>query len=398
MAVNDLTVNQAATILNAIMQQANIGGDLAVIDGSNFVSVGQTVLKAGYDVILNAISQVLTRTIFSVRPYEPKFGNLRRTAEQFGNITRKLNIADSDFENGEFDLPVDGSAVDHYKIKRANVLQLNFYGMNNYELQLPTIFRNQLDIAFSSPDELVQFWGMITQNAYDMLSQAEENLARATVANFIGGKIASETAGVESGNVIHLLTEYNTETGQQLTNITVKEPQNYPAFMQWVYSRVQGICSLMTERSEKFHTNVTNKAIKRHTPMNRQKVYLLNPTMYDMDARVLADRYHVNFLTYSDYEGVNFWQDIDKPDQIKVTPVYLKKDGTLENVKAENAITQANIFGVVFDEEALGYTFVNEWVGVTPLNAKGGYTNTFFHRTAKYWTDYTENGVVLLMD
>ena len=66
MAVNDLTVNQAATILNAIMQQANIGGDLAVIDGSNFVSVGQTVLKAGYDVILNAISQVLTRTIFSM--------------------------------------------------------------------------------------------------------------------------------------------------------------------------------------------------------------------------------------------------------------------------------------------------------------------------------------------
>ena len=158
MAVNDLIVNQAATILNALMQPANIGGDLAVIAGSNFVSVGQTVLKAGYDVILNAISQVLTRTIFSVRPYEPKFGNLRRTAEQFGNMTRKLNIADSDFENGEFDLPADGSAVDHYKIKRANVLQLNFYGMNNYELQLPTIFRNQLDIAFSSPDELVQFW------------------------------------------------------------------------------------------------------------------------------------------------------------------------------------------------------------------------------------------------
>ena len=65
-----------------------------------------------------------------------------------------------------------------------------------------------------------------------MLSQAEENLARATVANFIGGKIASNAAGVESGNIIHLLTEYNTETGQQLTKTTVKEPQNYPAFMQ----------------------------------------------------------------------------------------------------------------------------------------------------------------------
>lgn len=398
MAVNDLTVNQASTILNAIMKQANIGGELATIDGSNFVSVGQTALKAGHDVILNAISQVLTRTIFSVRPYTPKFGNLFRTEQQFGNITRKLNIADSDFENGEFDLPADGTAVDHYKIKRANVLQLNFYGMNNYELQAPSIFRNQLDIAFSSPDELVQFWGMLTQNAYDMLAQAEENLARATVANFIGGKIAATTAGVETGNVIHLLTEYNTETGKELTATTVKDPTNYSAFMQWVYARVQSICSLMEERSEKFHTNVTGKAIKRHTPMARQKVYLLNPTMYNMDARVLADTYHDNFIKFADYQAVNFWQDIDKPDSIKVTPVYLKKDGTLEQVKSNAAIEQANIFGVVLDEETLGYTFVNEWVGVTPLNAKGGYTNTFYHRTAKYWTDYTENGVVFLMD
>lgn len=132
--------------------------------------------------------------------------------------------------------------------------------------------------------------------------------------------------------------------------------------------------------------------------MDMQKVYLFNPDMYMMDARVLADKYHANFLTYADYEAVNFWQNIEAPASIKVTPTYLQKDGTLKAVESASAIKQDNIFGVVFDRDALGYSPIDEWVGVTPLNAKGGYTNTFIHKTIRYWTDYTENGFVLLMD
>lgn len=398
MAVNNLTVNQASTIINTIMKQANIGGELATVDGSNFVSVGQAALKAGYDTILGAISQVLSQTIFSVRPYAEKFQGIRVDSERFGNMVRKLSIADSDFKNGEFDLPADGSAVDHYKIKRANILQMNFYGQNNYSFQSPTIFKNQLDVAFSSPDELVRFWGMITQNAVDTIAQAHENLRRATVANFIAGKIASDNAGVEKGNVIHLLTEYNAATGQALTKQDIKKAENFAPFMKWVYGRVDGICDLMTERSEKFHTNVDGKAIKRHTPRELQKVYLLNPETIMVNARVLADTYHPNFLTFPGYEAVNFWQNIDEPAKIKATPTYLQKDGTLKDIDAAAAIEQDDIFGVIFDEEALGTTTVNDFALSTPMNADGAYTNFFYHFTDRYYTDYTENGVVLLMD
>lgn len=397
MAVNDLTINQASTIVNELMAQANIGGAVDIVDTGSFVTAGQKLLKCGYDVVLNAISQVLTRTVFSVRPYERKFGGIQMTEQQFGNVTRKLSIADSSFEDGEFDLPTDGQSVDHYKIKRANVLQMNFYGANNFELQSPTIFRNQLDIAFSSPEELIRFWAMITQNANDMIEQAHENLARATVTNFIGAKIAADNAGIESGSVIHLLTEYNTETGEAFTQQDIKKPANYAAFMQWAYARISAISSKMTERSRKYHTNVTGKEISRHTPMDKQKVYLYAPEMYGLDARVLADKYHDNFLKYADHENVNYWQNIDDPAKINVTPVYLKADGTLEH-DTDTAIEQDNIFGVIFDEEALGYTVMDKWIGVTPLNAKGGYTNIFYHFTDRYFNDFTENGTILLMD
>lgn len=391
MAVNDLTFNQLSTVLNSIVQQATGKQAQQVTNTAEFVSVAQTALKTGYDPVLQAISQVLSRTIFSIRPYTRKFGGLMVSNQQFGNIVRKLNIADKDWENdSRFEL-ADGSGVDMYKVNKPNILQTNFYGANVFEKSL-TIFKDQLDCAFSSPDEFGRFVSMTMTNASDMIEQAHENLARATLANFIGGKISGDTA-----SVIHLLTEYNTITGlgTPLTAETVYQPANFKPFMQWVYSRVASLSSLMTERTQKFHINVTGKEISRHTPVNKQKVYLYAPARYQTETMVLADVYHDNFLRMADNETVNFWQSIDKPDEINVQPVYLQTDGTL---KTGEALNKANIFGVMFDEEAAGYTVVNQWSAPTPFNVKGGYSNIFWHFTDRYWNDFTENGVVLLLD
>lgn len=390
MAVNDLTFNQLSTVLNSIVQQATGKQAQQVTNTAEFVSVAQTALKTGYDPVLQAISQVLSRTIFSIRPYTRKFGGLMVSNQQFGNIVRKLNIADKDWENdSRFEL-TDGSGVDMYKVNKPSILQTNFYGANVFEKSL-TIFKDQLDCAFSSPDEFGRFVSMTMTNASDMIEQAHENLARATLANFIGGKISGDAA-----SVIHLLTEYNTITGLELTAATVYQPANFKPFMQWVYSRVASISSLMTERTQKFHINVTGKEISRHTPVNKQKVYLYAPARYQTETMVLADVYHDNFLRMADNETVNFWQSIDKPDEINVQPVYLQTDGTLKT--DASPVNKKGIFGVMFDGEAVGYTVVNQWSAPTPFNVKGGYSNIFWHFTDRYWNDFTENGVVLLLD
>ena len=395
MPVNDLTFNQLSTVLNSVAKQATGQAALTATNTGEFVSVAQAVLKTGYDPVLSAISQVLSRTIFSVRPYSRKFGGIEVTNQQFGNVTRKLNIADKDFEADDRMNLVDGAEIDMYKVNKPNVLQTNFYGANVYEKSL-TIFRDQLDCAFNSPDEFGMFISMTMQNATDLLEQSRENLARATLANFIGGKVKGDT-----GNVIHLLTEYNALTGLALTNITVYLPANFKPFMQWVYSRIAALSAMMTERSTKFHINVTNfngvnKTITRHTPMDKQKVYLYAPGRFQTEAMVLADTYHDNFIRYADNETVNFWQSINTPGSIEVKATYLLADGTLTSPAA--AVKTDAIFGVMFDESALGYTLVNQWSAPTPFNAKGGYSNIFWHETARYWNDFTENGIVLLLD
>lgn len=394
MAANEMSFNQISTILNDIHQQATGQKSIAAINTAGFVTQAQAVLKTGYDPIMQAVSQVLSRTIFSIRPYSAKFRGMMVDAVKYGNHVRKINIADKDFMDDDRPALVDGQSVDQQRVCVPNVLQTNFYGENVYQ-KCYTIFRDQLDVAFSGPDELARFVSLVTGNANDMLEQARENLARALVANYIAAKITAD-----SGNVVHLLTEYNTITGLTLTGTTVYQPANFKPFMQWVYSRVAELSAMMTERSAKFHTNLTidgvNKTIMRHTPYDRQRLYLYAPARFQSEAQVLADTFHDNYLRWADTETVNFWQNINTPDTITVTPNYITSAGVVAT--AAEAVTQANIFGVIMDEETTGFTPVNQWQAPAPFNARGGYTTVWLHETHRHWVDMTENGIVLLLD
>lgn len=388
MSVNTMSFEDASAILNNIRKQVTGETAIAPADTSEFVSVATTLLQAGYDPVLNAITQMVSRTIFSIRPYNRKFGGIKMDSEQWGSIVRKLSIADKDFDHDvRFEL-VDGQSVDHYKVNKPNILQTNFYGQNVYEKNY-TIFKDQLENAFSGPAEFGRFMSMVVQNTSDMIEQAHESIARMTIGNFVGGK------KVANNGVIHLLTEYNTETGSTLTAVTVFAPANFGDFIKWMYARVATLTGLMTERSQEFQINVTGKEISRHTPYAYQKVYLYAKLLNDMNARVLADTFHYDFIEYADVEAVNYWQSIDSPMSLDVTPSYMDTDGSIVT-GAEQEIN--NLVGVIFDRDALGYTTVGNWSATTPLNAKGGYWNTFHHFTERWYNDFTEKGIVLLLD
>lgn len=390
MATNELNIQQISTLVNSVVAQAT-GSPISAINGSDFATVAQKGLKVGYDPLLNAIGQVLSKTIFSVRPYNRKFSGLNVSNQRWGNITRKLQVSDSAFEDNDAQKLVDGASIDMYKVKKPNVLQTNFYGSTTFQKQSPTIFRDQLDTAFTSPEEFSSFMGMLASNMQDQIEQAHETMARATITNLIGGRIAKN----ESGSVVHLVTEYKALAGLGEED-SVEAPENYPSFIKWVYGRIASLSSMLTERSLLYHTNITGNPIMRHTPQNRQKVYLYAGEKFSIESRVLADTYHDNYLKMADTETVNYWQSIASPTSINIKPTYLLDTGALTT--PEDAITNSKVFGVIFDEEAAGYTVCNEWAQATPFNARGGYSNLFYHFTDRYWNDFTENAVVLLMD
>lgn len=392
MSVNTMNFEQAAQLLNAVNAQVTGKTGIAPTDTSGFVSLATATLQQGYDPVMNAISQIVGKTIFSIRPYSRKFKGLQVDNQKFGAITRKLNIADKDFENDvHFDL-VDGQAIDHYKINKPEILQTNFYGANVIQKSV-TYFKNQIDNAMSGPEQFGEFISMVTSNASDMIEQSYESLARATIANAIGGIVAGETNAPE--RVIHLLSEYNALTGLSLTATSVYQPSNFKAFMQFVYSRVAEVSQMMSERTSLYQTKITGKDIIRHTPANRQKVYLYAPARYRSEMMALADTFHDNYLTMADTETVNFWQSAKTRDQISVTPNYLNASGVIVTGEAD---VINNIFGIIFDDEFMGYTVIDQTTANTPMNAAGLYFNTFYHATLRYWTDYTEKAAVFLLD
>ena len=391
MAVNELTVEQASTVLNSVVSQATGNSNISALNGADFATVAQVGLKAGYDPILNAIGQVLTRTIFSSRPYTAKFKGVQISRDRWGNIVRKLQLSDQAFDDNQAFELVDGQSIDMYKVKKPAVKQTNFYGSITWQKQSPTIYKDQLDVAFSNPGECAQFYSMIAENVSNQIEQANENMARAILCNFIAGRIAENNENC----VRHLVTEYAAAMGIQDKD-TVMQPANFDHFMKWVFAEVATAAQMMTERSSIYHTNFTGLPIERHTNPGDMRVYLNTPTVFQTNTRVLADAYHDNYLRWADHENVNFWQSIKSPSTINTIPVYMKPDGTLTS--PETAVNNAKVFGVLFDRDALGYNICNEWSAATPFNAAGGYTNLFYHFTHRYWNDFTENGIVLLLD
>ena len=66
MSVNTMEFKDAAAILNNIRKQVTGETAIAPANTSEFVSVATTLLQAGYDPVLNAITQMVSRTIFSI--------------------------------------------------------------------------------------------------------------------------------------------------------------------------------------------------------------------------------------------------------------------------------------------------------------------------------------------
>ena len=403
---NSLTFEQISTVLNDIAQQATGQKSIAAVNTGQFVAQANNALQIGYDRVIGSISQVLDKTIFSTRPYSAKFRGLRKTNQQWGNHVRKLTMIDDEWEKDERITTdnVDGSAVDMYKIKKGKVLQTNFYGGQVFQRHR-TYFKDQLDQAFRSPEELGQFIAMYTQNTMDIIEQCHENMARMCIANMIGAKNIWQTYSTTpdeankdySGlHVVKLVTMYNDENGTQLTADTVKQADNFVKFYKWACAKILSFSDKMTERSSLYHANLKGKIVMRHTPKSRQQLYLYSPDARLIDTTVLSDTYHNEFLKLDTYEKLNFWQNIDTPSGIKVKADYLLPNGGYKVSETENAVS--NIFSVLADEEAMGLTTIRQWSSTTPFNSAGGYWNVFYHFTDRYWNDMTENCLVFVLE
>lgn len=396
MSVNTMTFEQSATLLTSLYEQATGQTPLTPTNEADFVSLAQTTLRTNYDYLAAAVSQVLSRTIFAIRAYSGKLKGLAWDAPRYGGIVRKLTPIDIDIEDDERYNLVDGQSVDMYKVHKPKSIQTNFYGENVHQVTY-TIYKDQLDNAFESSTAFGSWAAMVLRNILNQIEQIEEAERRMALTNMIGAKIDAD-----SDNCIHLITEYKAETGNAtITKDNYKSEEEFPYFVKWLYGRIETLVEFMSNRSAKYHMNLETyngaavKPIMRFTDQENMKIYILTGLMKQINSSVLSSVFHNELLKIPDFESIDFWQSIESPESISVTPVIMDDTGAYAT---GDAVATDDVVGVLFDEDCTGVGRIKTWSATTPLNTVGGYWNTTYHFTTKPVLDLTENCVVLMMD
>ena len=393
MSVNNLAIEDVRALINDLHTQVTGVQGIQPTSTADFISMAQATLAAGTDKVWNAMQVQLARTLFSVRPYTRKFKGLLADDLRWGGIIQKVSYLDSDLSTDEAVYhPIDGQSVDQWIQKKGDILVARFTGSDAYQDWI-TIYDSALRDAFRSESQLGAFYAGKMQELDNKWEQYIEELNRTSLVNFMAAKLEAEQTYPES--VVHLITEYNALTGLSLTAQSVYDPANVRGFFQWVRARINTLCRRMTNRSELYQFKINGKTPNRHTPIANQKVYLAADALDIIDTMVNTNTYHNEPLAYADVEAVDFWQAIDNPDQISLTPATINAAGL---AVTGTAVTKSNVFGTIFDEDAVVTNICEERLESTPLNARGLYRNTWLTARRQYCNDLTEKGIVLLLD
>lgn len=401
MGVNSLSFQQCSTVLTSLVKQAT-GRDVVVSTTPDFISVAQTALSLPKDIIYNTLSDVLARTIFSIRPYDSRFMGLEKDLPTWGGYMRKLSIIEDDWDDSKaYAWPVaydstqtghetgDGYSVDQYVIKKRGVQQTNFIGQSVFQDHY-TVFDDQLETAFRGPEEFGSFLAMMTTYMSNKIELAKDGLSTGLISNLIGTLLVENN----SARVVKLLTEYNSLTGGSYTANTIFLPDNFGPFMKYCYGRIAAIANKFRAMSTMYQTMISSQPIARHTPYDKQKLYILDDDRYAMESRVLADTFHDNYLELADVESIPFWQGIATPDKVIVKPTYTNTSGVV--TIAGSAKTQTGVFALLFDTDAAGWAMVHQ--NVFPArNGAGEYTNFWYNMRLRCFQDNTEKAVVFLL-
>ena len=398
---NTLTPTDVYGIVNAMAgEMFGQNNTLTAFNTSTFATVGEAMLRTGYENTVGALSAVIGRTIIAARPYRGKFRIIMRVPQEFGLITRKISFYATKLEeSNDFNTDingtqiVDGASIDPWTITKTYPLEINFAGLKVTQKNY-TIFRYQLKQAFQSESQFGSFVsGLLVRIANDLevMMDAENRLQ---VLNAIG---ATYNVGAARQKV-NLTAAFNAFYGTSYTAAQLLSTY-FDELMKFFVMRLKGDMSLMEEENELFHIFPAKNddsgnalSLTRHTAPEDRRLLLYMPRIRQAEATVFPSLFDSSYLRLDQFEGVEYWQNPNVPEAVSVTPNQLNTTtGQSEN---GSAVALDHVLGVLFDRDALVTSVHVEDVLTSPVNNKGSYYNVTYHWGKDHMLDQTENMVI----
>lgn len=390
---NNWTNQDVYQIVNELVYQT-MGGDtdLRAFDSTSFVAVGEKLKSLGQETIYNALTMMFTTTVFSSRAYGGKFKVIQEDNRLWGNAVRKVNYLYNDAietkaDNTNLSESLGrGKSVDPFEQIPGEIVETCFIGKNEISKGITTYTKNQLNVVFTNESEFARFiagQGVQWRNELEKIHETER---RGAVLNYIGGLYANNL-------VIDLAEEYNKEYGTSFTqeDLLTTYLQSFYAF---IVSTVDIISGFFTEYSYKNHLSIGGyNRIPRHTPKEDQRMIFFDPFFKKAKRLVLANTFNPEMLGITDYEGVNFWENENNPESVKVKPRYINTAG--DSIEGDE-VTIPYVLGLLYDKDAMGWYKIEESTE-SIYNPRGKYYSTWYTAQSKPWVDFTENGILFVI-
>lgn len=415
-----LTTKDAYALMNALVRQATGQTDITVTNTSDFVSVGEKVLATGTENVLNSLSLVLGRTIVASRPYKARLDLMEETNNGvYSNRVRKISYyAKDSVPSGYFNTDLytnfadgftagenpdsDGDAQSTKSMWEQHAtmpLEMNFGGSSTWQYPV-TIYENKLEQAFRSPEDFNKFVeGYLTEHANDIESQREA-WNRMNLLNKIGSVYDMGT--VMDGSVINLTKAYNDYYNTEYTSEQLRTTY-LESFLKFFVATFKTVSGYLADRGKKYHWAVTKTVngvdynILRHTPKDKQRVYLYEP-LFDMaKANVLPEIFNPEMLDLkTQYQPVTYWQSPSNRPAVKVTPAVVNTTTGVQ--EAGTTVDIPYVVGLITDVDGLMTNFMLEVTRSTPVEARKGYRTIWHTFLRNNINDNTENAVLFVME
>lgn len=413
-----LTPVDACAIVQAMVEEmTGQTGSVTTVNSSNFVSVGETILRSGTENTVNTLSLVLGRSFMAVREYKAKLmimnalnsglyaNRIRkisyysRKAQESGAFNTNLNTNHAmGYDNGSN----GGASLPTMWEQNAPVpLELNFGGRSAWD-DSTTIYEAQLQAAFKSPEEFAAFVnGIMVEKGNDIESQ-KEAFNRITLLNYMAGIYDLNAV---NGAAIDMTAAYNTDRGLSPA-VTTAQILGTPAiledFVKFFVETVKLLSDRLTHRSVLYHWSPAKTVggvsyeLLRHTPKDKQKLIMYKPFWIKAEATVMPSIFNPQYLKVENFEGVDYWQNENVPMAIDVTPAIPDISDPTQQIAGSN-VALDNVLGVLYDEDALMVDYQLDAADSTPVEARKRYRNIWWHFAKNAINDFTENGILLYM-
>ena len=413
-----LTPIDACAIVQAMVEEmTGQSATMTTVTSSNFASVGETILRSGTENTLNTLSLVLGRTFMAVRPYKAKLAIINalnsglyanrirkisyysRKAQESGAFNTNLNTNHAmGYDNGSN----GGASLPTMWEQNAPVpLELNFGGRSVWD-DSTTVYEDQLQAAFRSPDEFASFVnGIMVEKGNDIESQ-KEAFNRMTVLNYMAGIYDLNAV---NGAAIDMTAAYNADRALSPAVTTAQilgTPSILEDFVKFFVETVKVLSDQLTHRSVKYHWSPTKTIgantyeLLRHTPKDKQKLLLYKPFWIKAEATVMPTIFNPEYLKVENFEGVDYWQNENVPMAIDVTPAIPDISDPTQQIAGSN-VALDNVLGLLYDEDAMMIDYQLDSSYSTPVEARKKYRNIWWHFAKNAINDFTENGILLYM-